>query len=388
MELSKKTMQRLALLITFTLLLYWALTHTARFMELVSTALALVTPFLLGACIAYVLGILLRALERGYDRLFTGKHAAQLRRGVCIVLSLVLVVGVMLAVILLIVPELEQTAATLRAMSPVYWSKIIEWVDALYGLAAEYELELPALRIDPAGITAAVRSFLAENAHGFVDQTVSGISSVVGAVVNLVLALVFALYLLAQKETLSRQANAVLNAFLPARTAQRIRAFLTLADQTFTSFVTGQLTEAVIIGSLCFIGMLVLKMPYAAAISVLIGFTALIPVFGAFIGTAVGAVLILVDTPIKAVWFMLFIIVLQQLEGDFIYPRVVGKSVGLPGIWVLVAVTIGGAAFGILGMLFAVPITSIAYTMLRRETECRLGSTPAETAPPDAPRAP
>lgn len=375
MELSKKTMQRLALLITFTLLLYWALTHTARAVQLVSTVLALITPFLLGACIAYVLNLLLRALERGYDRLLP--RYVKARRGVCIVLSLLIVLDIVLAVILLIVPELEKTVETIRALSPVYWSKIGEWLDALYALAAEYEIELPELRLDPAQITSAVQSFLSENAHGFLNQTVSGLSSVVGAVVNFFLALVFALYLLAQKETLGRQANAVLSAFLPAKHAERLRDFLSLADQTFRSFVTGQLTEAVIIATLCFIGMAVLKMPYAAAISVLIGFTALIPVFGAFIGTAIGAVLILVDTPIKALWFVLFIIVLQQLEGDLIYPRVVGRSVGLPGIWVLVAVTVGGAAFGILGMLFAVPVTSIAYTMLKRETERRLTASPS-----------
>lgn len=372
MELSRKTMKRLMLLVTFTLLLYWALTHTERFARLVGGFLSLLTPFLLGLCIAYVVNLLLRALEGLWEKSASLRRFRRLRRPLCLTVSVLLILGVLLAVVLLLVPELRNTFETISSLSTVYWQTIADWWTKLELLAAEYELELPDLNIDPAKAAAAVRSFIAENGHGFLTQTVSGITTVVGSVVNFVLGLVFALYVLAQKETLSRQANAVLTAFLPQSTAKGVRRFFALADRVFSSFVTGQLTEAVIIGSLCFLGMLALKMPYAAAISVLVGFTALIPVFGAFIGTAVGALLILVDTPIKALWFVLFIIVLQQLEGDFIYPKVVGRSVGLPGIWVLVAVTIGGAAFGVAGMLFAVPVTSIIYTLIKEETERRL----------------
>ena len=148
--------------------------------------------------------------------------------------------------------------------------------------------------------------------------------------------------------------------------AKKVIEFTNLTNKVFTKFVTGQLTEACIIGTLCLVGMLIFGMPYAVIISVLIGFTALIPIFGAFIGTAIGAFLILLESPIKALWFVIFIIVLQQLEGNLIYPKVVGKSVGLPGIWVLSAVTIGGGMFGIIGMLFSVPICSIVYVIFRR----------------------
>lgn len=146
---------------------------------------------------------------------------------------------------------------------------------------------------------------------------------------------------------------------------QKLLDMLDLINRTFTNFITGQLTEAVIIGALCFIGMSIFRMPYAPAISVLVGFTALIPVFGAFIGTAIGAFLILLVKPIQAVWFVVFIIVLQQFEGNLIYPKVVGKSVGLPGIWVLVAVTIGGNAMGVVGMLISVPLCSVLYVVAR-----------------------
>ena len=169
---------------------------------------------------------------------------------------------------------------------------------------------------------------------------------------NVILGLVFAFYVLSQKEKLGRNLKKVIFAFLSGERAESVLNFFALTNRIFTSFVTGQITESVIIGSLCFLGMVTLRMPYVPMISVLVGFTALIPVFGAFIGTGVGAFLILMVNPIKALWFILFIVVLQQVEGNLIYPKVVGKSVGLPGIWVLAAVTIGSSAFGELGWLW------------------------------------
>ena len=183
--------------------------------------------------------------------------------------------------------------------------------------------------------------------------------------VDIVLGIVFAIYLLAQKENLGRQTKKSIRAIFGEERAKKIVDFSSLTNSVFTKFVTGQLTEACIIGVLCFIGMLIFGMPYAGIISILVGFTALIPIFGAFIGTGIGAFLILLENPLKAIWFVIFIIVLQQLEGNLIYPRVVGKSVGLPGIWVLAAVTIGGGLFGVMGMLFSVPICSVLYVMFR-----------------------
>ena len=169
----------------------------------------------------------------------------------------------------------------------------------------------------------------------------------------------------AQKEGFGRQAKKSALAIFGAERAKKIVSFADFTNNVFTKFVTGQLTEACIIGVLCFVGMSIFRMPYAGIVSILVGFTALIPIFGAFIGTGIGAFLILLENPIKAFWFIVFIIVLQQLEGNLIYPRVVGKSVGLPGIWVLAAVTIGGGLFGVVGMLFSVPVCSVMYVLFR-----------------------
>ena len=176
---------------------------------------------------------------------------------------------------------------------------------------------------------------------------------------------------MAGKEKLCNQLDRVAHAYLKPDRYQRGKEIFQLTNRTFSNFVSGQVLEAIIIGTLCFIGMLIFRMPYAGPISVLVGFTALIPVFGAFIGTAIGALLILFLSPIKAFWFVIFIIVLQQFEGNVIYPRVVGKSVGLPGIWVLVAVTVGGGAFGFIGMLISVPVASLLYSLLRESVNRR-----------------
>ena len=197
------------------------------------------------------------------------------------------------------------------------------------------------------------------------NTTFNVTASIVSVVVDIVLGVAFSLYVLAQKETLGRQFKKIIYALFNQQKADRLLDLTRLTDGVFTKFVTGQLTEAVIIGVLCFIGMLIFRMPYALVISVLVGFTALIPIFGALFGTAVGAFLILLESPVKAFWFVIFIIILQQLEGNLIYPRVVGKSVGLPGIWVLVAVTVGGSAMGIGGMLFAVPVATVLYVIFK-----------------------
>ena len=204
------------------------------------------------------------------------------------------------------------------------------------------------------------------------SSTVSVASSVIGGVVNFILAFTFSIYVVHQKERLGSQAKRLLYAYLPEARSDRIIEILSLSHKTFSNFITGQFTEAIILGALCFVGMSIFRFPYALMISVLVGFTALIPIVGAFIGTIVGALLIVTVSPIQALWFILFILVLQQIEGNLIYPRVVGTSVGLPGIWVLVAVTAGGSLYGIVGMLFSVPVSSVLYCLLRETVRRRV----------------
>ena len=210
-----------------------------------------------------------------------------------------------------------------------------------------------------------ISKILSSDSSNVVNTTIDITTSILGALVNILLALVFSVYMLAQKETLISQSRRLLLAALPRKAGQRTMHILKLTNNAFSSFVTGQVTEAFILGSLCCIGMLILRLPYALPVSVIISFTSLIPIFGAWIGAATGAFLIVFVSPIKALTFLIFLLILQQVEGNLIYPKVVGKSVGLPGLWVLAAVTIGGGIFGMLGMLLGVPICSVIYALVQ-----------------------
>lgn len=364
MELSKKTVKRILLIITFTVVLIWGIYNHKLLLNYLGSAYALIRPFVIGLCMAYVVNVIMRPIERMWMKALSkckGKWVKKLKRPICLLLSILLIIGIILAVVFLIMPELSDSVASLVSMIPSYAAEIEGWWDALSARLVKYGVDLPRFSFEPDKLI----DFLKDGGTAVINTTLSATTSIVTAVINFVLALVFSVYVLAQKETLKRQSEKVLARIMKPERKKKLIALLALVNRTFTNFITGQLTEAVIIGALCFIGMAIFSMPYAPAISVLVGFTALIPVFGAFIGTAIGAFLILLVEPIQALWFIVFIIVLQQFEGNLIYPKVVGKSVGLPGIWVLVAVTIGGNAMGVIGMLISVPLCSVLYVLAR-----------------------
>ncbi len=364
MELSKKTVKRILLIITFTVVLIWGIYNHKLLLNYMGSAYALIRPFVIGLCMAYVVNVIMRPIERMWMKALSkckGKWVKKLKRPICLLLSILLIIGIILAVVFLIMPELSDSVASLVSMIPSYADEIEDWWDALSARLVKYGVDLPHFSFDPDKLI----GFLKDGGTAVINTTLSATTSIVTAVINFVLALAFSVYVLAQKETLKRQSEKVLSRLMKPERKKKLLALLSLVNRTFTNFITGQLTEAVIIGALCFIGMAIFSMPYAPAISVLVGFTALIPVFGAFIGTAIGAFLILLVKPIQALWFIVFIIVLQQFEGNLIYPKVVGKSVGLPGIWVLVAVTIGGNAMGVIGMLISVPLCSVLYVLAR-----------------------
>lgn len=364
MELSKKTVKRILLIITFTVLLIWAIYNHKLLFKYIGELYSLISPFVIGLCIAYVVNVIMRPIERLWMKLLSkckGKWVEKMKRPICLLLSILLVIGIILAVVFIIMPELSDSVSSLVSMVPSYVSEVGSWWEALALRLDKYGVELPQFSFD----TDKFIQILKDGGTAVLNTTLSATTSIVTAVINIVLALAFSIYVLAQKETLKRQSKKVLAKLMKPEKMQKLLDMLDLINRTFTNFITGQLTEAVIIGALCFIGMSIFRMPYAPAISVLVGFTALIPVFGAFIGTAIGAFLILLVKPIQAVWFVVFIIVLQQFEGNLIYPKVVGKSVGLPGIWVLVAVTIGGNAMGVVGMLISVPLCSVLYVVAR-----------------------
>ena len=356
------------LLITFAVLLFWGLYNISTIGGLFSNLLSLLAPLLIGVCIAFVLNLMMAGLERLWDQALAKRRSrwsAKLKRPVCLTLTMVLFLGIIFAIFFILIPRLEEAGSTLAANIPTYVDQFQTWWKNLSDFADGHGVTLPELTLSAEQVRDTIAGFLQERGDSVVNTTLNITSSIVGALVNVLLALVFSLYMLAQKETLIAQSKRLLRRALPRKAADKLLAVLHLTNNAFSSFVTGQVTEAVILGTLCCLGMLLLGLPYALPVSVIIAALSLIPIFGAWIGAATGAFLIVFQSPIKALTFLIFLLILQQVEGNLIYPRVVGKSVGLPGLWVLAAVTIGGGAFGILGMLLGVPVCSVVYSLVQ-----------------------
>lgn len=292
------------------------------------------------------------------------------RRPVCILLSLVLIALVFSLILLLVVPELAKAVVVIGQGIPVLFEQVIDWLILHDDAFPQIEEELQNLQIDWNVLGDSVWNYLKIGVGGIVNSTVTIVGSVLGAVVNFVISLIFALYILGSKERLGSQARRIVHAYVKPRWIALGKRVLHTADETFSSFIVGQVTEAVILGSLC---TLLFRFPYAPMVGAFIGATALIPIVGAYLGAAVGAFMILTQDPLKAVLFVVFIIVLQQLEGNLIYPKVVGSSIGLPGMWFLTAVTLGGGLLGIPGMLLGVPTAATAYKLLAYDVRERNG---------------
>ena len=372
LKLDKELLRYIVVASLFVVLFWWALGHFQSILKFAGKIIAVFLPFIIGSAIAFVMNVLLKPLERFWMWLWRKSKkgfAEKLKRPVCLILCTLILLGLIFALLFMIIPELKQTVLSFVDGIPEYIEKLNLWWNKIVSFGKKFGFKLPKLSVNPAKLKAVFGKFMKKSSNAVVNKTIIFTTSVFSSVVNIILSFVFALYLLAQKEKIGVKAKKALKAVFKKEKVNRIVKFLHLVGKTFENFITGQFTEAVIIGILCFIGMVIFRFPYAAIISVLVGSTALIPMFGAFIGTGVGAFLILLVSPAKAFWFVVFIIVLQQLEGNLIYPKVVGKSVGLPGILVLVAVTVGGKAFGIVGMLCAVPVCAVLYCLFKNFVE-------------------
>ena len=344
------------------ILLVWALMNLPAVLSFLRKVLSLFSPFLLGGVIAFLINVMLRPLERFWDRTCR-RMPEKLKRPICLLVSTLLMVGILFAVIFMLLPSLRESGNEFARSAPVYAEEVKGWWTELVRFAERYNVILPEYAINTDRLTEKVMSFVNAEGSGIIIRTWGAATSIFSGVFNLLLAFVFAMYLLAQKEAAAGHMKQLIVRVLPKEKAGRLLRMTALIYQTFSNFVSGQVTEAAIIGVFCFTGMLVLGIPYAGAVSVFVAVTALIPMFGAWIGGGFGFVLILLANPMKALWFVIFLLILQQVEGNLIYPKVVGKSVGLPGILVLVAVTIGSEAFGIPGMLFSVPVGAVLYSL-------------------------
>ncbi len=370
MELNRDTINKIRGLILFTVITVIVGINYIKVLGLLAAAVNMAAPFILGAAIAFVLNVPMRRIESGLRRVL--KKDSRLLRPVSMALSILLVAGVLFLVMFVVAPQLVRTLLGLQSSIPVFFGEVRQWLEQLFAENPQILTNMERIQIDWQQLFNDALKFLKNGAGSMLDTTFSAAISIVNGMSTFLIGFIFSIYILLQKENLIRQIKKLLAAFLPERTVEGIVRIAALTSRTFSNFFTGQCMEAVILGSMFFIVLVVLRLPYALLIGVLIAFTALIPVFGAFIGWAVGAFLMLIISPMDALLFSVIFFTLQQIEGNMIYPHVVGNSVGLPSIWVLVAVTLGGSMMGVVGMLIFIPLCSVLYTLLRDTVNERL----------------
>ena len=370
MEWNRQTVKSLLLVVCGGVAFYCGLQHLGVVAGAVAWLLGILSPFVLGGAIAFVLNVPMRAIER---HLFPNqRRLTKLRRPLALVLTLVALTGVLTLAFCVIGPGIKDAVMSIAAQVPDAFDRLYQRLLGLEQYLPQIKDLVGDLAIDWKSLSQKALS-LAQSWGGSLISSGGGLMvGVVSGVSTFVIGLIFSFYILLQKEKLARQGRQVLYGLLPLKQADRALEVLRLAERTFSNFLSGQCVEACILGTLFVIAMTIFRMPYALLVGVLIALTALIPIVGAFIGCAVGALLIAITDPWKALAFIILFLVLQQIEGNLIYPHVVGSSVGLPSIWVLAAVTLGGKLMGVGGMLFFIPLCSVLYALFRDFVKGRL----------------
>ena len=368
MELNKESVKKIKELIVFTAFIIVCFWKYEIVFSAVRFVFHLLFPFIIGGAIAFVLNVPMNFFQRHLfpeEKTRKNKTLKKLEKPVCLIISLVCVIGVVVLVMFVVIPQLKDTFVNLGQNIQRFIPKVQEWANTWFAGNKEVLDLVNNLEFDWNKIMNALFGFFKSGAGSVLDSTIAAAKSIVDFFTTFFIAFVFAIYILLQKEKLNVQVRKVLFAFVRKGRAEAILEVCTLTYNTFSSFLTGQCVEAVILGSMFVVVMSILRLPYALLVGILIAFTALIPIFGAFIGCGVGAFLIFMVNPMKALMFIGLFLILQQIEGNFIYPHVVGNSVGLPSMWVLAAVSIGASLMGVVGMLIFIPLVSVIYALFR-----------------------
>lgn len=368
MELNQKNMKKLMVLIAFGIGLFWVLSNFSIILGFISHILHLLLPFILGTVIAFILNIPMTKIETFLKSKIKKKKSKFPVRTISITLSLVIFVGIILLISFLLIPELIENIELLIKNIPSFISDIQTWVLDLVDNYPEIQMKVEEVFKD----TTNVNNIMVTVLNYVVNSSLSFITNLISSIFTLFTAVVFAIYMLSQKEYLERGIKKLMYAYMKKEHTDKIMEIASLSNNTFSKFISGQCVEAIILGIIFFAVLTILRFPYALIISVLTTITALIPMFGAMIAMLVGALLIAVTSPLQALLFIVVFQIIQQIENNFIYPKVVGKSVGLASMWTLMAVILGGSLMGIAGMIIGLPLASILYAILRNETNEQL----------------
>lgn len=369
--LSKKAMRKILFVITFTVALVYIVFHLEQAGWFIGWAFSLISPFLIGIAVAFVLNVLLKLFEErvfGFLKRKNSRVWQKCGRAVCVSLTFLTVLLLLGGIIFFVLPELVRSMRVLTDAIPSYAQSFTEWLNQTLTRLDLDQLKDTVMKIDWTNLLSNATQATTDLVGSIANATID----VASGIVTFIMSLIFSVYMLFSKEKLVQNFKRVLYAYLPRRTAYRLIEVGSLSNSIFAGFVTGQLTEGVILGVLCYVGMNLIQLPYALLISVIVSLTSLVPILGAYLGGAVGAFILLIINPLDCLWFLIFLVVLQQFEGNVIYPRVVGTSIGLPGIWVLLAILVGGGLAGIPGVLIGVPLFSVLYALLRSGTTRQL----------------
>jgi predicted PurR-regulated permease PerM len=375
MELDRKTTRTIAGLLAFAIVLYLGLSNWKVVVGVLIYVYNLLFPFILGGCIAFILNIPMSFFTKKLSNVKDKTVGPIIRKGnkvISLILSFIMIIGIIALISYIVIPQIITTAKILPATFENAVRSLQKWAENREWLSTGIVNWVNTLHIDWESMLNNAKSIVFSGASSMLLSTIGVATSFANGIVNFLLGLVFAFYILLQKEKLGAQCKKALYAFLPKEKADSVLGVAALTSETFSNFISGQCLEAVILGLMFFVTMIIFKFPYALVISVLIGVTALIPVLGSFIGCAIGIFLIVMVNPVQAGLFLILFLVLQQIEGNVVYPRVVGDSVGLPAIWVLVAITIGGKMMGVAGMIIFIPLFSVAYVLFKKEVYNRL----------------
>ncbi len=355
------------------------LSYIGSFISLIFTAFS---PLVIGCAIAFVFNIIMSFFERHYFPKSRKKIAEKTKRPVCLLFSVCIVAFGIFLIAKIVVPEVAESCKVLYNTIPDIAERLKEWAIKNFENIPDIQKKISELDINWATVTENIASFLTSGATGLISSLVGIIGSFTLSITKICVGIAFAIYLLIYKDGIKKGVSRLKNAYLKKKTADKLQHIFDVTNKTFKSFFVGQFTEAIILGFLCSIGMLILRLPYAVMTGTVVGVTALVPIVGAFIGAIVGAFMILTVNPMQAVIFIIFLIILQQIEEKFIYPKVVGSSIGLPGIWVLASITVGGAMSGILGMLLGVPTVAVIYKLVCENLEKRESEKEKQTSAP------
>lgn len=393
MELSKKNVKIILGIITFGILLFSATQHLSAVWSFIGGILKIIAPLIVGFCLAFILNIIMTLLEDkvwGFMGNSKKSFVRKLKRPVSLVSTIILMLGFVILLLFIIIPALKDSIDLMVAKVPKYYDSVVLWIDGIvkdFGLDISTEaLHNPKFTIND--IASMVEKVFTFEATGDILNTTVGVtSSVISGVANFALGFILALYILAEKEKIGKFTRRILDAVLPEKVANNIYNVSNVAATSFSNFISGQFTDALLLGVMCFIGSSILRIPNAAVVSVIIGISAIIPVIGPIIGEVISVLILLMESPIKALVFLIFILILQLIDNNFIYPKIVGKSVGLPGILVFIAVILGGNLGGIMGVLLGVPTAAVLYALsvewLKSKSKKKLSNKQAEADEPE-----